>query len=135
MLWAFDLSERMGWADGSHPGTWLRGLPGGGQAAAAAGDGGWEASEGPADAEMAEVTQAGTAGCCLLCGCWQGSSAPGARSRLVPRLPRPTPASRQQGYLDVGDYERAPLPLGCVGAPYEVWSSSEGEAPAGWRRP
>lgn len=51
MCWLFDLSERMGWADGSHVGSWLRPL----KASAAAGGGaGWEASEGPADLEMEE---------------------------------------------------------------------------------
>lgn len=33
----------------------------------------------------------------------------------------------QGGHLDESDWERAPLPLGCVGAPYEVWCSTEGE--------
>lgn len=67
MLWAFDLSERMGWADGSRPGTWLRGLPGGGRQAAEAGaGGGWEASEGSEDADMAEVSR-----------WWEGSAVQG----------------------------------------------------------
>lgn len=67
ICWLFDLSERLGWADGSHPGTWLRraqqgkaaagagGAARGGQAGAAAGG---VAEQGEADWEMAEGQEA-----------------------------------------------------------------------------
>ena len=31
-----------------------------------------------------------------------------------------------QGHLDERDFDRAPLPLGCIGAPFEVWCSNGG---------
>lgn len=66
MCWVFDLSECMGWADGSHPGTWLAPLPqpasahaGGGGGDAAQGDAEeWEASEGLAGSPDAPEVRA-----------------------------------------------------------------------------
>lgn len=100
MCWLFDLSERLGWADGSHAGSWLR--------TARQGQATWRSdamSQGPGgDADMPE-------------GPTEGEATEG-------------------GHLDESDWERAPLPLGCVGAPYEVWCSTEDEAaPLHWLPP
>lgn len=84
MCWLFDLSERLGWADGSHAGSWLR-------------------------AEHA----------------WHGDGSDQARSE-----------AGQGCHLDESEWERAPLPLGCLGAPYEVWCSTQDEAaPLHWLPP
>lgn len=59
MCWLFDLSERMGWADGSQRGSWLRGTrcrSGAGGLAA-----GREASERHADAEAAAQVRCASA--------------------------------------------------------------------------
>lgn len=36
-----------------------------------------------------------------------------------------------QGHLDEWDFNRAPLPLGCIGAPFEVWCSDGGAGQVG----
>ena len=71
MCWLFDLSERLGWADGSNPGSWLHSQPRAaqpGQAAAAAAmsgggqagpEAGGPAGEGGDDWEMDEGPEAG----------------------------------------------------------------------------
>ena len=83
MCWLWDLSHRLGWADGSHPGSWLPPAP----AAAATSEG----------------------------------------------------AGREQragggGHIDETDWDPLPLPLGCLGAPYECWGRvpGPGEAPLHW---
>ncbi|PRW39330.1 hypothetical protein C2E21_7136 [Chlorella sorokiniana] len=106
MCWLFDLSERLGWADGSHPGTWLRMQQGGpqpGQAAATVVAGGGQAgtAAGGAAGERGEDWEMG-----------EGAD-----------------AEDEQSHLDEGDFDRAPLPLGCIGAPFEVWCSNGEEAP------
>lgn len=46
---------------------------------------------------------------------------------------RSAPPFPQGCHLDESEWERAPLPLGCLGAPYEVWCSTQGRAGSGPR--
>ncbi|PSC71937.1 F-box only 3 isoform X2 [Micractinium conductrix] len=108
MCWLFDLSERLGWADGSHGGSWL---PAAGAAAAARRGGGG----GPAAA-------AGEEG--------------GEEGRDMDMSEGPSGGEAEGCHLDEWDFERAPLPLGVVGAPCEVWCSTDEEAaPLHWLPP
>ncbi|KAL4440486.1 hypothetical protein ABPG75_003487 [Micractinium tetrahymenae] len=100
MCWLFDLSERLGWADGSHAGSWLQAAR---QSQAVWRSDGMEQGPAEGDVEMSEGPAGGEA---------------------------------EGGHLDESEWERAPLPLGCVGAPYEVWCSTEDEAaPLHWLPP
>ncbi len=49
-----------------------------------------------------------------------------SRGSTTFRLPPAPWPPLQCGHMDETDCERAPLPLGCVGAPYEVWCSTQG---------
>lgn len=109
MCWLWDLSECMGWADGSHAGSWLRNRQqvqrpasshGGVASAQQAGGAAGEAAPGGADVEMSEGPAGGD----------------------------------HEGHMNEHNFDRGPLPLGCIGAPYEAWCTSEdGEAaPLHW---
>ena len=110
MCWLWDLSERLGWADGSHGGSWLRQAASGGglaappgaaadAAAAAAGEPDWEMSEGSGEGSGDEQQQ--------------------------------QQQQQQRGYLEGDECYQGPLLLGCIAAPYEVWCSHVGK----WRWP
>ncbi|GAB4814118.1 hypothetical protein N2152v2_001164 [Parachlorella kessleri] len=97
MIWLWDLSERLGWADGSHPGTWLREATSAAAACAAEGTAAAHSDTAPGEHSLGAGQSDGQ------------QHALGFQRQSLQSL-----------HADERDYDRSPLPLGCLWPPEPV---------------